>query len=168
MEMGLCVEKRDFIRDLKGLLEEASELDSEDYDAWNENVVDLLEESIEDSGPIVDKFVDLEVQKRNGEVNFNITLSEKKEFLNKILYSLDDDISTGGFLALLGIVAGAVVVAATLTTPRRIFIIHGREKNLLNDVKEYIIKTTGIQPAILSEQANGGKTIIEKLQGTLT
>ena len=45
----------------------------------------------------------------------------------------------------------------------KIFIVHGRDHNLLTQV-ENVLRALGLEPIILQEQANIGKTIIEKIE----
>ncbi len=52
----------------------------------------------------------------------------------------------------------------TSTPPsNKVFIVHGHNKALKNEVKAVLLEL-GLKPIILSEQANGGKTIIEKFE----
>lgn len=46
---------------------------------------------------------------------------------------------------------------------KRVFIVHGHDEALREQVKSFL-KDQGIEPIILSERANNGKTIIEKLE----
>lgn len=46
---------------------------------------------------------------------------------------------------------------------KKVFIVHGHDESLLNDV-EMMLHRIGLQPIILKEQANGGRTIIEKIE----
>lgn len=45
----------------------------------------------------------------------------------------------------------------------KIFIVHGRDHNLLTQVENALMKL-GLDPIVLQEQANNGKTIIEKIE----
>ncbi|HHK6005717.1 TPA: TIR domain-containing protein [Neisseria subflava] len=45
----------------------------------------------------------------------------------------------------------------------KIFIVHGRDHNLLTQVENALMKL-GLNPIVLQEQANNGKTIIEKIE----
>ena len=45
----------------------------------------------------------------------------------------------------------------------RVFIVHGHNKALRDEVKSVLLEL-GLRPVILSEQVNGGKTIIEKFE----
>ncbi len=45
----------------------------------------------------------------------------------------------------------------------KIFIVHGRDHNLLTQVENALMKL-GLDPIVLQEQANSGKTIIEKIE----
>ena len=45
----------------------------------------------------------------------------------------------------------------------KIFIVHGRDHNLLTQVENVLMKL-GLDPIVLQEQANNGKTIIEKIE----
>ncbi len=49
------------------------------------------------------------------------------------------------------------------TQNKRVFIVHGRDDNLKTEVARFIEKI-GLHPIILHEQANEGKTIIEKIE----
>jgi predicted nucleotide-binding protein len=51
----------------------------------------------------------------------------------------------------------------TLQKTKRIFIVHGRDENPVNDLKG-ILKELGLKPIILHEQPSKGMTIIEKLE----
>lgn len=46
---------------------------------------------------------------------------------------------------------------------KSVFIVHGHNKALRNEVKTVLLEL-GLKPLILSEQANGGKTVIEKFE----
>lgn len=48
--------------------------------------------------------------------------------------------------------------------PQRIFIVHGRDTDAVNDVKVRVFNMTGIMPQILADQPGGGDTIIEKFE----
>ena len=50
-----------------------------------------------------------------------------------------------------------------MTKNTKIFIVHGHDESLREQVK-YFLKEQNLTPVILSEQASGGKTIIEKLE----
>lgn len=45
----------------------------------------------------------------------------------------------------------------------KVFIVHGRDHNLLTQVENVLMKL-GLDPIVLQEQANNGKTIIEKIE----
>ena len=45
----------------------------------------------------------------------------------------------------------------------KVFIVHGHNKALRTEVKNVLLEI-GLKPVVLSEQANGGKTIIEKFE----
>lgn len=46
----------------------------------------------------------------------------------------------------------------------RIFIVHGRDESAKNEVAYFLSRLTGIEPVILHEQRNIGKSLIEKLE----
>lgn len=48
-------------------------------------------------------------------------------------------------------------------TPSKVFIVHGHDDNLINEVKAFL-SAQGIEPIILREQYDGSLTIIEKLE----
>lgn len=50
-----------------------------------------------------------------------------------------------------------------LPKSNKVFVIHGRDDNLKNEVKT-LLTQVGLQPVILAEQSNQGKTIIEKFE----
>ena len=45
----------------------------------------------------------------------------------------------------------------------KVFIVHGHNRALRTEVKNVLLEI-GLKPVVLSEQANGGKTIIEKFE----
>lgn len=49
-------------------------------------------------------------------------------------------------------------------TPEKIFIVHGRDTDAVNQVKVFVHSITGIMPQILADQPGGGDTIIEKFE----
>ena len=49
------------------------------------------------------------------------------------------------------------------TYTNKIFIVHGRDEHLRTQV-ENVLRALGLEPIILQEQANNGKTIIEKIE----
>jgi len=49
------------------------------------------------------------------------------------------------------------------TSSNKIFIVHGRDEHLRTQV-ENVLRALGLEPIILQEQANIGKTIIEKIE----
>lgn len=49
---------------------------------------------------------------------------------------------------------------------KRVFIVHGRDNSMRNMVRKYLIEL-GLEPVILFEQPNEGKTVIEKLEREL-
>lgn len=46
---------------------------------------------------------------------------------------------------------------------QKVFIVHGHDDNLRMDV-ELLVRTVGLKPIVLMDQANGGNTIIQKIQ----
>lgn len=46
---------------------------------------------------------------------------------------------------------------------KKVFIVHGHDHALLNEV-EIMLRRIGLEPIILKDQANGGRTIIEKIE----
>lgn len=57
----------------------------------------------------------------------------------------------------------AVEVTSPVTASTDVFIVHGHDDNLKNQVAR-LIEGFGLRPIILHEQPNGGKTIIEKFE----
>ena len=51
----------------------------------------------------------------------------------------------------------------TFPQSNKVFIVHGHNKALRDEVKN-VLYELGLKPVVLSEQANGGKTIIEKFE----
>lgn len=49
-------------------------------------------------------------------------------------------------------------------TPEKIFIVHGRDTDAVNQIKVFVHSITGIMPQILADQPGGGDTIIEKFE----
>jgi len=50
---------------------------------------------------------------------------------------------------------------AQLTSPQRVFVVHGRNRELKADVVLFL-KRIGVEPIVLHEQVNAGRTIFEK------
>ena len=48
--------------------------------------------------------------------------------------------------------------------PKKIFVVHGRDDTAKNDLKEMLEKELKLEPIILSEQEDEGKTVIEKFE----
>ncbi|MBU1967554.1 nucleotide-binding protein [Patescibacteria group bacterium] len=46
----------------------------------------------------------------------------------------------------------------------KVFIVHGRDENNIKDTIAYFLKELGLEPVILHEQPNEGRTIIEKFE----
>lgn len=51
------------------------------------------------------------------------------------------------------------------TVPSDIFVVHGRNSGVREEVARFVHAITGITPVILHEQANQGRTLIEKFEG---
>ena len=49
-------------------------------------------------------------------------------------------------------------------TPKKIFIVHGRDTDAVNTVKLFVHSITDIMPQILADQPGSGDTIIEKFE----
>jgi predicted nucleotide-binding protein/protein-tyrosine-phosphatase len=47
---------------------------------------------------------------------------------------------------------------------RRVFVAHGHDKGVREDIKDYLTKTLGMVPVVLQEIMSAGHTIIEKLE----
>jgi predicted nucleotide-binding protein len=55
-------------------------------------------------------------------------------------------------------------VDRSMTTGHKIFIVHGTNDARKHEVARFLRALTGYEPTILHEQANGGRTIIEKFE----
>ncbi|MGP5071337.1 TIR domain-containing protein [Arthrobacter rhombi] len=58
------------------------------------------------------------------------------------------------------------IIAAerSVVPPKDIFLVHGHDSGALGEVERFVRSETGVNPIILSEQTNGGRTLIEKFE----
>jgi predicted nucleotide-binding protein len=57
----------------------------------------------------------------------------------------------------------SVEVAAALAASKDVFVVHGHDSDLKREAAD-VLRRAGLNPIILHEQPNGGKTIIEKFE----
>lgn len=159
--------KDDFIDDLKDFVRFSNDVqDLDDYNQWNDDVFECLDESIVTPDKIMEQFDSLELYCRDGKIDINATMEAKVRFLEKIIDSLPNE-TFANVLLFVGVFLAAGYFTSKLFVPGKIFIIHGRDIDLRDQVKEYVQEITGQTPIILSEQANEGQIVIEKLHTAL-
>ena len=59
--------------------------------------------------------------------------------------------------------ASAIVASEVVSDPRKVFLVHGRDVAAKESVARFLEKL-GLEPVILAERPNGGRTIIEKFE----
>ena len=96
--------------------------------------------------------------------NFRVYLAKSKEdaiaLLRQAVRGLEEEIGDRGDLA------APIDMAPTIISPahnRKVFVVHGREDGPREAVARFL-ERLGFQPIILHEQANQGRTVIEKVE----
>ncbi len=97
--------------------------------------------------------------------NFRAYLAKSKEdaiaLLRQAVRGLEEEIGDRGDLA-----AAPIDIAPTIISSahnRKVFVVHGREEGPREAVARFL-ERLGFQPIILHEQANQGRTVIEKVE----
>jgi predicted nucleotide-binding protein len=97
--------------------------------------------------------------------NFRAHLAKSKEdaisLLRQAVRGLEEDIGDRGDLA-----AAPIDTAPAIIHPvsnRKVFVVHGRDEGPREAVARFL-ERLGFQPIILHEQANQGRTVIEKVE----
>ena len=79
------------------------------------------------------------------------------------LYRMDEMLSILKALVPPKIESNITEVKQNTPKNNNIFIVHGHNKKLINEVKN-VLYELGLKPTVLNEEPNGGKTIIEKFE----
>jgi hypothetical protein len=100
------------------------------------------------------------VDEAEGRANDNIAKNSKEKLLAHLdalieLRSLDDDPPSGD--------AGADLRRITLNQTANVFVVHGHDEEMKQNAARTLSKL-GLNPIILHEQPNAGKTILEKFE----
>ena len=122
---------------------------SKEYVAWQIEVEDLLKNYYYDNDPIYLRFV--EYKKVGGLENLEEHFSRSHEAIVGILIATRKKFST----------SKKKIIKSAYTND--VFIVHGHDDTLKAETASFI-KELGLNPIILSEQPNGGKTLIEKFE----
>lgn len=158
------------LRRLKKLLEQIPEVRSSGYDSvvlstWQGNVKILLAEQYGENSLVFKEFgwirfapiTFYDVQPESEYVNsFNSGLDQATGFLESRVSDLAERVEQK-----IPSINGSVIVHNP--NCRRVFVVHGHDHGTKETVARFL-ETLELEPVILHEQANEGKTIIEKFE----
>jgi predicted nucleotide-binding protein len=89
------------------------------------------------------------------------SLTLLRQAIKRLTEEIHAERRTGAVVTLSG--AAHTTPAAATVTSRKIFIVHGHDHEMKNDVAR-VVQLLGFEPIILHEQPNKGRTLIEKFE----
>ncbi len=134
----------------------------EDFGKWDDFNATLLRRSFSTAGPAVTYSHQGPSMGFGGPIVFTERLSDFQRDVNSKLHrlkSLQDQLP----------LYDSTAVTSETTTPKSVggtgvFIVHGHDEALKQQVARTVERLTGTSPIILHEQTDGGRTIIEKFE----
>jgi hypothetical protein len=128
--------------------------DERDYYKWINRVIGFLSATF--GRDLAEEFSNVA-----GEGHWSYGRAGQVAFLHGLALKIENGAPPVGTLAVAG--AGRMLDASPPTPSNRVFVVHGHDEAAKESVARFLTKLK-LEPIILHEQPNGGRTIIEKFE----